>query len=164
MNLRADKILESDHADLNKLQADVQRSLAGDDLHRTHEALDLFWGRLALHIRAEHLRLFPALFSVNKSSGLSELISLLREDHDFFMTELGSLITSFRAASENDSGEVMRPARARLATITARLELHNKLEESRIYTLISELDEAEAKHLAAGIKMELNNLPQRFRA
>src|SRR6188768_2088290 len=93
MNLRADKILESDHADLNKLQADVQRSLAGDDLHRTHEALDLFWGRLALHIRAEHLRLFPALFSVNKSSGLSELISLLREDHDFFMTELGSLIT-----------------------------------------------------------------------
>jgi hemerythrin-like domain-containing protein len=164
MNLRADKILESDHADLNKLQADVQRSIADDDLHRTHEALDLFWGRLALHIRAEHLRLFPALFSVNKSSELAELISLLREDHDFFMTVLGSLMKVFRSASENDAAEVMKFARPELTMLTARLREHNDLEESRIYTLISELDEAEAKHLAAGIKMELNNLPQRFRA
>src|SRR5688500_16123465 len=111
-------ILESDHADLDGLLIDLQHLLADDDLHRTYAALDLFWARLAIHIRAEHLRLFPALLSIRTSAAeLDELIRPLREDHDFFMAELGSLMKAFRSASKNDTAEVMKSARQKLAKI-----------------------------------------------
>src|SRR5688572_1312481 len=156
-------ILESDHADLDGLLIDLQHLLADDDLHRTYAALDLFWARLAIHIRAEHLRLFPALLRArNSTPELDELVRLLRDDHDFFMKELGSLIKIFRSASESDAAEVLKPARPRLARIAARLEEHNKLEESRIYPLISKLGEVEAGDLGSGTEKELNNLPPRF--
>ena len=156
-------ILQSDHADLDILLTDVQRSLAGYDLYNAHATLDLFWARLAVHIRAEHLRVFPALLRAKSDAEIDEIIKMLRKDHDFFMTELGRLVRLFRVAPDTDAVEVMTSARPKLAIIISRLKEHNKLEESRIYPLISELGETQSEHLVSGIKKELNNLPARFK-
>jgi hypothetical protein len=78
------------------------------------------------------------------------------------MKELGSLIKVLRSATENDTAEVIGLVRPKLASIAARLERHNKIEESQIYSLISELGKMDAGRLGAEIEKELNNLPHRF--
>ena len=70
---------------------------------RAFELLDLFWARLAIHIRAENLHLFPALANAPASrftgkGGLPtrdeahNVLLQLRSDHDFFMKELAEMI------------------------------------------------------------------------
>jgi len=163
MNLRADEILETDHGELDGLLADVQIALSSDDLYLTYTRLDVFWARLAMHIRAEHLQLFPALLAASKPTGkIEEMLKFLRKDHDFFMTELGSVMKVFRDASDNNADEVMNTVRNKMADLTTRLEEHNTLEELQLYPLVAELSDPDAEHLEAGIKKELNNLPHRF--
>ena len=53
--------LAHDHAELGKLLGEVKAALDNKDVARTNASLDLFWARLAIHIRAEHLHVFPAL-------------------------------------------------------------------------------------------------------
>jgi hypothetical protein len=56
-----ESLLEDDHASLGQLFAYLDEELARPDIARAFELLDLFWARLAVHIRAENLHLFPAL-------------------------------------------------------------------------------------------------------
>jgi hypothetical protein len=91
-----DDQLSNDHAELGKLLGEVRDALEAGDITRSHSRLDLFWARLAMHIRAEHLHLFPAILQGLKepprvNAGMpshSEVLSAiekLRSDHDFFM-------------------------------------------------------------------------------
>ena len=61
MNNSVESLLEDDHAALGELLAELDSELAKPNFVRGFELLDLFWARLAVHIRAENLHLFPAL-------------------------------------------------------------------------------------------------------
>src|SRR5215471_17420005 len=94
-----DQQLIADHFSLDELLQQLQLALANNELEDTRTKLDLFWARLAVHIRAEHLHLFPLMLdslvsrkpasatvpSVPKAEGV---IATLQSDHDFFMVEL----------------------------------------------------------------------------
>ena len=98
--------LESDHEDLHTLLDELYAALEGSDVRDIYQRLDLFWARLAIHIRAEHLHLFPAVLhalsgpeDVAQAPSLAQAqntIEELRRDHDFFMHELGRSIVAMR--------------------------------------------------------------------
>ena len=52
------------------------------------------WARLAVHIRTEHLHLFPAI--ARRVNAAERAIDRLRADHDFFMRELAQAIAILR--------------------------------------------------------------------
>src|SRR5437764_14237253 len=54
-----ESLLEEDHASLGGLIEELCAALDGSDVARSFALLDLVWARLAVHIRAEHLCLFP---------------------------------------------------------------------------------------------------------
>ena len=54
-------LLAHDHSELDALLAAAFSALAAGPVERGFEAVDVFWARLAMHIRAEHLHLFPAV-------------------------------------------------------------------------------------------------------
>lgn len=169
------ELLADDHAELGKLLGQVKAALDSKDVARSHASLDLFWARLAVHIRAEHLHLFPAMEGAFSGSHAREpspvealgVIEELRVDHDFFMRELSqavsitrSLITSTdRQAAEQQLPEV----RAKVAAVEVRLAKHNRAEEEGIYLWTSSLlSETEQTALAARVQRELENMPPRF--
>ena len=59
----ADDFMEQDHTALGEIFRQLDAALAGGDTIRAFEVLDLAWARLAVHIRAEHLYLFPAVLN-----------------------------------------------------------------------------------------------------
>ncbi len=145
---QASRQLADDHVALDKVLRQLQVALDTGDVGASHAKLDLLWARLAVHIRAEHLHLFPAVIN-----GLSDMtaahsvaptlnqgrlaIKRLRADHDFFMHELAQTIgilrdlvkTTVRRAVD----EAMRTVRDAVLDIEKRLIIHNELEESQIY-------------------------------
>ena len=171
-----ESLLEDDHASLGQLLSDLDGELSKPDLARAFELLDLFWARLAVHIRAENLHLFPALTNAAPSlfTGKGSLPTVeeahslflrLRTDHDFFMTELALMIKVMREMRGSQLLSVAEAGdlRQRLTAIAKRLEAHNRLEEEQIYlwpTLLFE--EQELAALQASIAHELENLPSRF--
>ena len=171
-----ESLLEGDHASLGQLLSELDAELSTPNIARASELLDLFWARLAVHIRAENLHLFPALanapaslFTGQDSLPTSEeahnLLSRLRSDHNFFMTELALMIKVMRemTGSQLVSVEEAGDLRQRLTAIAKRLEAHNRLEEEQTYlwpTLLFE--EQELAALRASIAHELENLPPRF--
>jgi hypothetical protein len=167
--------LAHDHAELDNLLAEVIAALEAKDIARSHTTLDLFWARLAVHIRAEHLRLFPAVLNALRGKQQNEpapgdarsAIEELQRDHDFFMRELsqavittrGLLTNAGRQAAERELNDV----RARVVTLQARLAKHNRLEEEGIYLWTSSLlSETERSGLASQVQLELTNMPPRF--
>jgi hypothetical protein len=56
---QASRRLADDHAALDEVLRQLQEPLDTADVAASHAQLDLFWARLAVHIRAEHLHLFP---------------------------------------------------------------------------------------------------------
>ena len=171
-----ESLLEDDHESLSQLLTELDAELAKPTIARTFELLDLFWARLAVHIRAENLHLFPALTNTPTSlftgrDGLPTLeeaqnvLARLRSDHDFFMKELALMIKGMRemAGSQEAHLEEIEDLRQRLTTITQRLEAHNRLEEERAYTWPSLLlDAPTVAELCNGLRRELENLPGRF--
>jgi hypothetical protein len=175
-----DDQLSNDHAVLGKLLGEVLDALEAGDVTASHSRLDLFWARLAMHIRAEHLHLFPAILrnakdtsGVNTGAVLSQpeilsAIEQLRSDHDFFMHELGGAMETMRellASKDRPSTERdLKPVRARVVAIAERLATHNTLEESHVYlwtnTLLTKDEQQELEMLVHG---ELGNLPPRFK-
>ncbi|HEY8225492.1 MAG TPA: hemerythrin domain-containing protein [Pyrinomonadaceae bacterium] len=168
-------LLESDHESLGQLLAKLDAELGKPNCVRAFELLDLFWARLAVHIRAENLHLFPAL---NEASALihsakdnlpdleevQNMLLRLRSDHDFFMKELSVAIKSARtiAACEVAPPKQTRELRQRLTTIAKRLEVHNKVEEEQVYLWPSLLlDEPSLIRLSDRVRHELENLPPR---
>jgi hypothetical protein len=158
MQRLSDDHLEIDALILRAIDA-LERQSAGDAL----AAVDLFWARLAVHVRAEHLRLFPALHDA--APDIAPLIAELRDDHDFFMTELAACIRSLRLAVEapvTDSG-LFQNVLTRLAVVSERLAVHNATEETDIYPLAEErLAPETVADLSTAIGSELERLPPRF--
>ena len=104
---RMNSLLANDHAELDALADALVASLDGSDAQCIHRNLDYFWARLAMHIRAEHLHLFPALLRACRTlpaeaeSGtspkiLESRIERLKDDHDFFMRELAAAVKQAR--------------------------------------------------------------------
>ena len=146
-----------DHEDLHQLLEQLKNALREMDGAVARSTLDLFWARLAVHIRAEHVRLFPALIDAarkNQSISVETVIVQLREDHDFFMKELAAAISKIA-----DLEQVARIIKA----VEERLTGHNELEESQIYALISSiLPPEEQAQLASQVNEELRKHPPRF--
>ena len=171
-----ESLLEDDHASLDQLLTELDAQLIKPNIVGAFDLLDLFWARLAMHIRAENLHLFPALanapahhFAGNaglpKAEEAQEILLRLRSDHDFFMKELAHMIKAAREArADQERGrEAAAEFRKRLAVIRQRLETHNRLEETQVYCWPALLfDDQKAAELCDGVKRELETLPPRF--
>ena len=176
MDSKADERLLHDHAELGNLLDNLDAALEAKDAAGTHATLDLFWARLAMHIRAEHLHLFPTISrAASRGRSLSNdeslppdapenTIAILREDHDFFMRELSQAIAIIRNAKENFA-ESLESVRKKIAAVRVRLVKHNEIEETGIYVWSNSLlSETERTELATLVQKELDNLPPRFGA
>jgi len=176
MVLQARQRLSDDHQTIGEVLKQVLMALEKKDVQTSYSKLDLLWARLAVHIRAEHVDLFPAVTNgLRKSSDgvgadLSEALALvetLRADHDFFMHELARGIGILRelphrtVSTRSEAklaavGEVVREVEKRLAT-------HNEIEENQIYRWASViLTQSEQMILLSRINTQLENRPPRF--
>jgi hypothetical protein len=175
------QLLADDHTELDSLLNDVFAALDASDARVAFQKLDLFWARLAMHIRAEHLHLFPAILGAiereepaTESGALPSLpaaqsaISQLREDHDFFMHELSDAVKRMRNLNENRQteskmAEEISSVRKTVVAVNRRLEKHNEREESEIYEWADALlNSSECATLDKRMKKEIENLPPRF--
>ena len=171
-----ESLLGDDHESLAELITELDSELKKANAARAFELLDLFWARLAVHIRAENLHLFPAiataapsLFTGKGSLSTSEeahnILLQLRSDHDFFMKELAEMMKAARvlAGREEVPRKEIKKLRQRMTDIRKRLETHNLLEEGLVYTWPSLLfDQKSVAALGDRLRHELENLPPRF--
>lgn len=160
--------LSDDHKAVNDVLEQLLAALRNEDAETSYAKLDLFWARLAVHIRAEHLHLFPAVLNrvsaqtdaaaAPDPSEAKSIVENLRADHEFFMRELARAV------------DMLRQGQARLNSVLdmileveKRLANHNETEENAIYLWAdSILTETEQIDLAARIRAELENRPPRF--
>jgi hypothetical protein len=170
-------LLAHDHSELDALLAAFSSALGAGDVERSFRNLDLFWARLAMHIRAENVHLFPALLDVSERRShrtgvparktVREIITRLRADHDFFMSELAAAVKQLRELLRNDrpdSASILAKVRRQVLHVHERLEAHNDLEETQVYHWVGAfLDGSKQKALNEKLQWELNNLPARFR-
>jgi hypothetical protein len=172
------QLLAEDHADVDGLFRKLLHALEAGDASLAFSLLDFLWARLAVHIRAENLSLFPAILRAadqvkgvdSDSPGLEEAqsaVSELRLDHDFFMRELADAVNRMRAqASEPYDAfppEQLAAIRQIVEAVRVRLESHNRLEEEKVYRWPALLLNAEERErLASDTKREIENLPPRF--
>lgn len=169
MKFDAADILATDHADLDALLDHVMAGLTASRKEEAYQKLDLFWARLAMHIRAEHLHLFPAILSICQShpledglSAITTIITGLRADHDLLMHDLARLIKKARPTGTQSNW--MPEAIEILKSARTLLEEHNRVEEAHIYPLAAHyLSEEEYEILLTSMRRELDNVPFRFR-
>src|SRR5512144_3172526 len=113
------EIMEADHVELDQLLADLVNEIFSEtpDLVLAYRQLDLFWARLAVHIRAEHLVVFPTVIETADDLGkdheeIAALLQELRHDHDFFIKELARSVKAMRLVpdfgNEEETFEVVR--------------------------------------------------------
>lgn len=168
--------LINDHAGVDKVLKQLQTALRGNDVEIAHTKLDLFWARLAVHIRAEHLHLFPTVLSSLEDRAASDaptlekaqtVVAQLRQDHDFFMHELARAVEITRQLATTSEPAVLSNGLAEvknaLLQVEQRLVKHNEVEESQIYrwaTLL--LNSVDQEKLIERITMELRKHPARF--
>ena len=154
-DMSPDISLAQDHSEVDIILGQVFKTLGAGDANAALKELDLFWARLAVHIRAEHLVLFPALIEHNNES--TDKITALRDDHDFFMKELADLIKMLRQAADGTEVDLAAIA-SRLTVMKDRLKNHNRIEEADIYPLAASFD----TNFHDRIDAQLHNLPPRF--
>jgi iron-sulfur cluster repair protein YtfE (RIC family) len=156
--------LEADHRELDFLLEAVRRSLETGDAYEVYKRLDLFWARLAVHIRAEHVVLFPALEEHAADRAETEdLLARLRSDHDLFMTELGRAIKALRPVLNfGNDAETIQIVRSHLEGVKVRLAEHNEIEEARVYGRVSKFEPAVLEEVHAAVMTQLNKMPRRF--
>lgn len=172
-----EKLLKHDHSELDELLTSFFRSLESGRLKESFDALDLFWARLAMHIRAEHLHLFPILLNGAEAAAKQEKqsdppletvqtrVARLRDDHDFFMTEFTAAVKGVRLLRD---GRPEAPGAeelcARVAAAAQRLKEHNELEETEVYKWVPVfLSPSEETVLHERMERELAHFPPRFR-
>jgi hypothetical protein len=176
-----ENLMEQDHVALAEIFRRLDADLCDGDAVRSFQLLDFAWARLAMHIRAEHLRLFPAIINaLAEETGTGRLatptpvearetLARLRDDHDFFMRELAGAVQVLRDVSRDARGdasstEQLSEVRAKIVEVTNRLEEHNRLEEERVYLWPAVLLGATAREeLAILMGREIENYPARFR-
>jgi trans-aconitate methyltransferase len=170
--------LIDDHVQLDELLRQLQLALAAGEIADSHQRLDLFWARLAVHIRAEHLHLFPTVLGSLGSGAVADavvptvleaesVVARLQNDHDFFMSELGGAVKASRSLPAVSDPAVrkdeLNEIREVVSRVARRLQMHNQMEERQIYCWASmALTANEQAELAKQIKRELNNRPPRF--
>jgi predicted phosphohydrolase len=172
-----ENLLEEDHRSIDDFVAQLCAALEAHDAEQSFALLDLVWARLAVHIRAEHLCLFPALLDAARQPSTSaedvayfdeaqSVINLLRLDHDFFMVELARAVNTMREIDAQDSDaakERLRAVRQTISAVKARLAEHNKLEEEQVYRWpASRLDSSQQAQLAECVRRQIENMPPRF--
>ena len=173
------ELLEEDHEAVGKLLDELRAELRSDtDAKTAYGLLDRLWARLAVHIRAEHLCLFPAILTVQRRAceeqgGLpppaevESAVERLRADHDFFMRELAAAVNTLRGVlsgrgSDDVKAELDGVSRA-VDAVAARLEKHNAVEEEGVYRwALEQLLPNEEAQLTVDIRRELTNHPPRF--
>jgi hemerythrin-like domain-containing protein len=148
--LSAEELLSDDHAALDKLLKIFLAALDKAETPTIFERLDLFWARLAMHIRGENLHLFPAILNrledpaqqANQSSLAAETrqaVARLRADHDFSMHESAAAIKTVRTLKDTGHSKaeshLMDEVWASIMAISNRLESHNEVEEKLVYSL-----------------------------
>ena len=177
LNQTISELMRQDHQQLSALLQRLLFALDAPDQPGTFALLDLFWARLAVHIRAENLCLFPTLSkAVAQRPGnmptpedLQSVIETLRSDHNFFMDQLAKAVNMLRkAASHLDDAQGMNKTgeqvRGIVVAVAERLRVHDRLEEEQVYKWTDAiLGAAEANTLNASLRHELNNMPPRFR-
>jgi Hemerythrin HHE cation binding domain len=172
--------LVDDHVALDKILKELKAVLARRDVIAGHAKLDLFWARLAAHIRAEHLHLFPAVLSHLENikgecasapdlSVAQGLIARLRADHDYFMLGLALLMKTMRELLIVSQAEIINEqigyVSDTVVEIEQRLIEHNDLEEAQVYRWVKTmLCPADQEDLARQITAELEKRPPRFPA
>lgn len=171
-------LMERDHRQLSVLQNNLRSALDEQKLTRAFELLDLFWARLAVHIRAENLCLFPRLLrafseehrcasGVPTFDEVKTALETLRSDHNFFMDQLSKAVNTMRDAKSEDKSHrtitLCEEVRRIVAAVSERLSEHDRLEEERVYKWTTSLLNAdELDVLRASLKRELENMPPRF--
>ena len=173
---QAASVLADDHSEIDILIGDLLAALEEGEKSKAFARLDLLWARLAVHIRAEHLCLFPSILEADfsiQSGGpehqeVQSAIDQLRLDHEFFMRELGTTVNCMRDQQDGSDSEIaskqFREVRRSVLEIQARLAKHNELEEDHVYKWVNALlNEAERSALLIGVRRELENTPPRFR-
>lgn len=157
--------LSDDHEAVHEVLQQLLTALETTNVQASYARLDLLWARLAVHIRAEHLHLFPAVAAA--VSEAQSIIDNLRVDHDFFMRELARAIGVLRELPKsidraNDEAK-LAAVRDAVRAVENRLATHNAIEEDKIYrwagTMLSDPEQIE---LATHINAELDNRPPRF--
>lgn len=158
--MTVENILVSDHDYLDQLLAESLLAFDHGDPGQAFLSVDLFWARLAMHIRAEHLHVFPAILATVRSPDdpIVRLLAELKKDHDFFMRELGDIIKSLRKMDDADE-KTMRQVKNRLVSIAGRLAAHNESEEKTVYRAAAQLGSTQ---LISAVEKELKNMPPRF--
>jgi len=169
--------LDDDHSALDKLLKRLHAVLDNGEVAAIYTWLDLFWAKLAVHIRAEHLHLFPEVLNGITRTAIEQptlaearhAIDGLRADHDFFMHELANAIARIRAllnsseAAAIDDG--LKAVRNTICEIEQKLATHNQIEETQVYHWATiALNTDEQTELARRIDGELEKRPQRFEA
>jgi len=154
--------LSDDHHSVDEVLKQLLAALDHRDVQTSYARLDLLWARLAVHIRAEHLHLFPAV--TKHSAEAPAIVKELRTDHDFFMRELARAIGILREQIVGTTDETKLAAvRETALEIEKRLATHNDIEEKKVYRWSSTiLTETEQSDLLARIDAELENRPPRF--
>lgn len=169
-------VLVNDHAEVDGRLRGVMLAFDGGDASEVYTKLDYLWARLAVHIRAEHLHLFPALLSAAEGSGrasgeptaeeVRESVDRLREDHDLFMRGLAAAVNELRALATPDApadAERLLRLRENVRAVAVRLAEHNRLEEEQVYLWQSALLDDDARDdLRVRMRREIENLPSRF--
>lgn len=146
------QLLADDHVALDELLKQLKTALDHGDVEASYAKLDLFWAKLAVHIRAEHLHLFPCVVD-------AAVVDQLRNDHEFFMRQLARAIEMIR------TGQGLQTVKDILLEIEERLVHHNQVEETNVYHLAkTALDPEELAELSQGISCELEKRPSRFTA
>ena len=173
-----EEFLLEDHESLAALLEDLSFALERRDVLRAFDLLDRFWARLAVHIRAENVCLFPAILNAPAQlfiaeNGLPELnevravIARLRNDHNFFMDDLARTLKIMRGLlsveHHDDQGQQIESVVLRISAVACRLKEHNKLEEERVYSWPKiVLTAGELARLSDALSFELRNLPTRL--
>jgi hemerythrin superfamily protein len=176
----AEQLLIEDHRTLDALYRKLLVSLDQGDVKESLARLDIFWARLAMHIRSENLHLFPAVLGALKSGSnehaklplpleeVRETVAQLREDHAFFMRELAIAVNTMREAlfeqPVQEPTKRLSSARQGIISVGNRLVTHNELEEELIYPCsMTLLDASEQTNLEKQVRREIENLPPRLR-
>lgn len=172
------ELMGKDHEALGELLQRLDSTLEKHELMTSFESLDLFWARLAVHIRAENIRLFPAILNPRQEAfgaalppleEVQSTIQQLRVDHNFFMDELSDAAQTMRQLVKAEVYDqpklVMELSRIRdhLDAVSTRLKAHNEVEEEQVYgwpALI--LSRSELRILEDVLKREIKNLPPRL--
>ncbi len=172
------EIMEKDHEALRELLQSLESALEEHEAMRSFELLDLFWARLAVHIRAENVRLFPAILVARSEvfggalPSLKEVQSSIQQlsvDHNFFMDELSKAVRRLRQLVNGEVYDQLRLVtelnriRDQVDAVSTRLKVHNELEEEQVYEWPAlMLSASELRMLEDVLKREIENLPPRF--